>query len=208
MSDPALQVQSNPLTVEGFEDVFAEESPLRDSRTVQDQTEESTSAVQDRPLVRPISVDEAAGILGISSNAVCKRLRKGTLVGRKIQGKFKDEWVVEGAGLIDILEVDFGKIEDSPINTEDCPKTVQDQTKDGPSIVPENGASIVRLLDLVERQAAKLEAASGQIGYLQAQLESQTKLIEEKEGEIKLLMDSQKKTSAWTRFWLWFTGQA
>lgn len=208
MSDPALEVESNPLTIEGFEDVFAEQSPPRDSRTVQEQTEESCSPVQDRPLVRPISVDEAAGILGISTNAVCKRLRKGTLIGRKIQGKFKDEWIVEGAGLIDIVELDFGKTEDSPTSTEDSPETVQDQTKDSPGIVRENGPSIIRLLDLLERQAAKLEAASGQIGYLQAQLESQMKLLETKEGEIKLLMDSQKKAGAWTKFWLWFTGKA
>lgn len=210
MDDLALQTMSDPVAVDGLEDVFSKDSPGQaapEARTVQDQTSNISGSVQDctRPLVNPISVDEAARILGISSNAVCKRLRKGSLVGRKIQGKFKEEWLVEGAGLIEVLNVDVSTVQDSPGEISSAGSSVQDQTiHDSRSGQERPDASLARLLDLVEKQAAKLEAASGQIGYLQAQLESQTKLIEMKDVQLKLLTDSQHKRGWWAQFASWF----
>lgn len=214
MGDAALDTKSDPLAIEGLEDVFVEDSPtenIDEKRTVQDETKDGFGSAQDSPrrLVHPITVEEAASILKISTNAVCKRLRKGSLLGQKIPGKFKDEWLVEGAGLIEIISIDFSKVQDSPETSLHENSSVQDQTKDSPGSVQDSpGEGITRLLDLVEKQAAKLEAAAGQIGYLQAQVESQTKELETKSAELKLLMDSQRKTSAWTRFWVWFTGQS
>lgn len=118
MGDPAVDTKVDPLNVEGLEDIFAKDGPQNDQETtwtVLDQTEQNTSSVQDGPgkLVHPISVEEAANILKISPNAVCKRLRKGSLLGNKIPGKFKDEWLVEGAGLIEILSIDVKQKQDS-----------------------------------------------------------------------------------------------
>lgn len=209
MGDPAPDATNNPLAIDGLESLFVEDSPeekFGPSKTVQPGTDGTISSVLDGPtgLVHPISVEEAAGLLGISTNAVCKRLRKGTLVGRKITGKFKDEWLVEGAGLIEVLNVEFSKVEDSPSSEESESRTVQDETSDDPSSVQDSPASITRLLDLVEKQSAKLEAAAGQIGYLQAQLETQTKLLQVKDDQLKLLTDSQHKRAWWARFGSWF----
>jgi len=210
MEEFALQTMSDPVAVDGLEDVFSKDSPGQaapEARTVQDQTGNVSGSVQDCPhlLVNPISVDEAARILGISSNAICKRLRKGSLVGKKIQGKFKEEWLVEGAGLIEVLNVDVSTVQDSPSETNSGEGSVQDQTThESRSGQERPDASLARLLDLVEKQAAKLEAASGQIGYLQAQLESQTKLIEMKDTQLKLLTDSQHRHGWWARFASWF----
>lgn len=82
----------------------------------------------------------------------------------------------------------------------------QDQTALSPGSVQESPRELTRLVDLVEKQAAKLEIAAGQIGYLQAQLESQVKLLESKDSQIKLLTDSQHKPSWWNRFCSWFIG--
>jgi hypothetical protein len=209
MGDPAPDATINPLAIEGMESLFLEDSPQEksgQSGTVQDKTDEIFGSVQDSPsgLVNPISVEEAARLLGISSNAVCKRLRKGTLIGKKIIGKFKDEWLVEGVGLIEVLNVEFSKSEDSPDGTASGSRTVQDQTDDGPSFIQDSPDSVTRLLDLVEKQSAKLEAAAGQIGYLQAQLETQTKLLQVKDDQLKLLTDSQHKRGFWARFGSWF----
>jgi len=56
------------------------------------------------------------------------------------------------------------------------------------------------LLDVITKQAEKLEAASMRIGYLEARTENYEK-------EIKLLTDGQHKQSKWLRFWGWFMGR-
>lgn len=211
MGDAAPDVIENHLAIEGMESLFAEDVPQEkfgQSRTVQDQISDLSSSVQDSPpgLVHPISVEEAARLLGISTNAVCKRLRKGALIGKKIVGKFKDEWLVEGAGLIEVVNVELGKVEDGPQDVIHESSSVQDQTNDSPSSVQDSPDSMIRLLDLVEKQSAKLEAAAGQIGYLQAQLETQTKLLQVKDDQLKLLTDSQNKRGWWARFASWFVG--
>lgn len=211
MGDPAVDTKVDPLNVEGLEDIFAKDGPQNDQETtwtVLDQTEQNTSSVQDGPgkLVHPISVEEAANILKISPNAVCKRLRKGSLLGNKIPGKFKDEWLVEGAGLIEVLSIDVKQKQDSSDEAPPENSTVQDQTTHNSRTVQEGpNEHTSRLLDLVEKQAAKLEAAAGQIGYLQAQLESQTRLLETKESQIKLLTDTSHPKSIWARLASWFT---
>lgn len=208
MGDPAREITNDPLAIEGLEDVFDQDSPKDGPGIVLDQTQNSPGSVQESPgnLVHPISVDEAARLLNVSTNAVCKRLRKGTLIGRKIPGKFKDEWLVEGAGLIEVLKVDFNAVQDSPKANFIEFGSVLDQTEDSPGSVQESPDSLGRLVDLIEKQATKLEAAAGQIGYLQAQMESQTNLLNAKEAEIKLLMDSQQSSGWWRRFCLWFLG--
>jgi hypothetical protein len=82
---------------------------------------------------------------------------------------------------------------------------VQDQTEGSTSSVQESPHQATFLLvELVEKQAAKLEAAAGQIGYLQAQLASQKESLEAKEMQIKLLTDKQHMTGWWAHFCSWF----
>jgi hypothetical protein len=56
------------------------------------------------------------------------------------------------------------------------------------------------LLELVAEKDRKLEAATYRLGYLESQLEG-------KDREIKLLTDSQHKTSWWQRFKAFFVKQ-
>lgn len=224
MGDPLPELEIDAVSIDGLEDVFSQDSPIEISpispavqaRTQDgaDQVQDSSSSVHESPqtLVHPISVEEAAKFLRISTNAVCKRLRKGSLVGKKTQGKFKEEWLVEGAGLIEILNIDMpSSVQDCPPENEADESTVQDQpgvykelSHTSPSSVLESPQATVQLIELVEKQAAKLEAAAGQIGYLQAQLASQKEALETKEEQLKLLTDSQHKTGWWARLSSWF----
>jgi len=256
MAEPLPEVKIDTTSVDGLEVLFDKDCPVSSSPVegqsfkrgtvqegskpqpfssgnVQDQTTADTSSVQHGPrdLIQPITVDEAARLLNISTNAVCKRLRKGSLIGQKIPGKFKDEWLVEGTGLASVLKIDIELIEDGPETAPAKQGTVLDQTTRDGSVQndPESGSaksgnvqdqttvsarsvvnspeSVVRLVDLVEKQAAKLEAAAGQIGYLQAQLESQSRLLEIRDEQIKLLTDSQNKATLWSRLYSWLASK-
>jgi hypothetical protein len=212
MGDSAPELINDPLAIDGLENLFDQDSHLEivsSNSTVQDSTEQGTRLVQDVPgsLVHPISVDEAARLLKISSNAVCKRLRKGTLVGTKTAGKFKDEWLVEGAGLIEILNVDFSSVQDGSDENDNEERTVHDQTEPPDRSVQESPDATLTLLALLEKQAAKLEAAAGQIGYLQAKMEEQNKQLEQKTDQLKLLTDSQHKRGWFQKFASWFLGR-
>lgn len=65
-----------------------------------------------------------------------------------------------------------------------------------PSFAPE----LKSLLDVITKQAEKLEAASMRIGYLEARTENY-------ESQIKLLTDSQHKRGWWVSFSSWFLGK-
>jgi len=209
--EEAKEVKTTLISTDGLESLFEMDSPSAipiESSSAQDQTILATPEVQDSSnrseLIHPITVEEAASLLGISTNAVCKRLRKGVLKGTKRPGKFKDEWLVEGEGLIKVVELDFTPVQDSPTESVKNPRPFQDQTPPNSSSFQDSSPELLQLIDLVEKQAAKLEIAAGQIGYLQAQLESQMKLLEAKDSQIELLTDSQLKPNWWQRFCSWF----
>lgn len=211
MPEEAEEVKTSVISTDGLESLFDSDGPSTvpaESSSEQDQTTVTTSWVQDSSaraeLIHPITVEQAASLLGISTNAVCKRLRKGVLKGTKKPGKFKDEWLVEGKGLIKVVELDFTPVQDSPSESVDDSRSFQDQTPPSPSSLQDSSPELLQLIDLVEKQAAKLEIAAGQIGYLQAQLESQTNLLEAKDSQIKLLTDSQEKQGWWKQLCSWF----
>lgn len=214
MPEEAKEVKGDLISTDGLESLFDSDSPNAtppESSSVQDQTTVTPPKVQDSSngtaLIHPITVEQAASLLGISTNAVCKRLRKGVLKGTKKPGKFKDEWLVEGEGLIKIVELDFTPVQDSPPELSENSRSFQDQTAPFSSSFQDSSSSspeLLQLIDLVEKQAAKLEIAAVQIGYLQAQLESQTNLLEAKDSQIRLLTDSQQKQGWWKQLCSWF----
>ena len=113
-----------------------------------------------------LSIKDAARVLGISPNTVRTRIKSGELSAGKVKGQTGEQW-----------RVFIGNL----------PTGYQQSTSSLP-IEPQTGINteVSRLLDIIERQGAKLEAASGQIGYLKSQLE-------EREKEVMLLSDNQKR---------------
>jgi len=124
-------------------------------------------------LTRGLPIKEAARILGISANSVRAKLKSGELSGCKVKGSTGEQWLVE-----------LTKVTSEPTKlTNQATQTIE----------PVATGEISRLLDIIERQASKLEAASGQIGYLQSQLENSR-------DQVKLLED-RSKSPWWLRFW-------
>lgn len=122
---------------------------------------------------RGLPIKEAARILGISTNSVRAKLKSGELSGCKVKGPTGEQWRVE----LTKVTSETTKLTNEPTKTREL----------APS------GEVSRLLDIIERQASKLEAASGQIGYLQSQLENSR-------DQIKLLED-RRKSPWWRRFW-------
>lgn len=130
-------------------------------------------------LLPGLSIKDAAKVLGVSVNTIRTRIKSGALLADKVKGPTNEQW-----------RVFIGNLPaSSQQHTSKLPEQLQ---------MPVN-KEIQRLLDIVEAQTAKLEAASMQIGYYKAQWEAS-------QEHIKLLTDSQHKAGFWTRVWRRFTG--
>jgi excisionase family DNA binding protein len=184
MSDTARDYQTfQPIATEGLEEIF-EVRELDASQDANQMSDGSSVREQDANM---LSVEEAAERLGVSIRAVQKRLKKGTLTGRKEKTIHGERW------LIDVRELDA---------SQDA-----NRMSDGSS-VREQDANPVRLnanLDedrdgLIKEMQAKIEALTWRNGYLESQLENQRE-------HIKLLTDSQHQPSRWAGFKKWFLGQ-
>jgi hypothetical protein len=115
---------------------------------------------------RGLPIKEAARVLGISANSVRAKLKSGELSGCKVKGPTGEQWRVE-----------LAKVTSEPT------KTIE--------LAP--SAEILRLLDIIEKQNSRLEAASGQLGYLQAQLENSRETVK--------LLEDRTKCPWWRRLW-------
>ncbi len=124
-------------------------------------------------LTNSLTIKEAARVLGISQNSVRAKLKSGALSGCKVKGPTGEQWRVE-----------LTKV------TSELTKPTKEVTK---TIEPAQNVEVLRLLEIIEKQNHRLEAASGQIGYLQAQLENSR-------DTIKLLEDKSRKPW-WRRLW-------
>ena len=191
MSDTARDYQSiQPASTDGLEEIF-EVRELDASEDAHQVTDGSSVREQGANLIRldanMLSVEAAAERLGISVRAVQKRLKKGTLTGRKEKTSHGERWLIE------VRELDA---------SEDA-----NQVTDGSS-VREQGANLVRLDanhdadrdGLIKEMQSKIEALTWRNGYLESQLENQRE-------HIKLLTDSQHKLGWWPRFKKWCVEQ-
>lgn len=186
MGNLAREVKMESVSVDGLEEIFVgEDTSGQDTIEAEDRTPLDNAISKDstgQDICEAWTVDEAAAHLGISSKTVLRRLQKGTLSGHKVPGQFGMEWRVAK--------------DRTPLIT----PPAQDRTT-------QDSVELIQLRTKVEVMASELnnlreqlQGASYRNGYLSAQIEGRN-------AEIKLLMDSQKKKSAWTRFWVWFTGQ-
>lgn len=123
-----------------------------------------------------LTIKQASKVLKVSANTVRARIKAGELAACKVKGRRCEEWRV------------FPGI---------APASIQQDTSTLPETLP-NNIEMSRLLDIIEAQSTKLEAASGQIGYLQAQLQTSRE-------QMKLLED-RSRVPWWRRFWSWFAG--
>ncbi len=195
-------IDSIPLDPEFSElfdctDVEAVGSPTQD---VLDHTLEAVAeAAKDG-----VSLEEASKALGLHTDTIKKRLRKGTIEGFKVAEKYGERWLVSRSALPD--HTPKAVTSPTPVVAHHSPAAVANPIQVQPEQLLESGAdpkpdyvADSKLVSIIENQAHQLKAAGDVIMYLRSQ-------IEEKDNQLKLLTDSQHKRGLWSRFYSWFIG--
>ena len=124
------------------------------------------------------TLTEAANAYNVTERTVRRWIKEQVVSAWKVDGPRGPEWRINGGSTLDKNQVHAGS-------------TVDLET----IAVPEQIASMLetdRLWELLKEKDAKIEALIMRTGYLQAQMET-------KEEQIKLLTDSQHKSSWWLR---------
>lgn len=179
MGIPELQ-PNNAIDVEGIE-IFGTDSGIS-----KDSTAYKTPNLYRQP---GLTIREVAKVLNISTNTVRSKIKSETLYACKVKGPNGEEWRVFLDGPPKAPFVD-------PI------------THTAPSQATPASAELNKLIDLVQKQSEKLEAAAGHIGYLKAQLESSEQELARSQETIKQLTDRtstpNQNQTWWHKFASWF----
>lgn len=200
MSDTARDYQTIDATsTEGLEILFDVEQVTGAEASGAHVGEPVTGASASGP---GVPVELAAKQMGTSTNALKKRLRKGTLSGYKVETKHGEKWFVDQNAVNVLAPV--------PVDLAQVPLDFSAQVLPGVEPVTcavepvPTTSEPSELLDKIRELENKLEGATYRNGYLEAENEGLKALIGAKETHIKLLTDSQHKTGWWSRFSSWF----
>jgi len=188
MGDLAAIKADSPITLDGMEVLFT-----TSSSNLQEGVEVIQEGQED---LLPLA--KAAGLLGVHRRYALDLVKTGKLTGSKDS---KGQWFVTRKSVEARAQLSASTLQE--VLLEDAQEGVEVSLEDPPS----RASEIARLIDLVEKQAAKLETAAGQIGYLKSQLEEREREAETYKEQVKLLTDSQSKHRGWWhRFMSWFGG--
>ena len=188
----------------------------RDYQTIELASTEGLDAIFDsahvpadaNPSQEPVPVDLAAKLLGSSVNALKKQLRKGNVIGHKLDTKHGSKWFVEPSELSRLAPTDANLCQ-APVTTCASIESAPVPTDANLCQVPVTTCSVIQSepvptsvetdehLNYIQELQLKLEGATYRIGYLEAQLENER-------AQIKLLTDSQHKGGWWAKFSSWF----
>lgn len=205
MGESSREIKSHPITVEGLEDVFeADSEPIEHGVN-------TPLAQFDHPAKQGInhgagmSLKAASIHYRMAPSTLRQKIKRGEIPARKVQGSNGPEWRVFATGI-----------------------NFEDPIKQGARHPAEHRADTAQpgyqhagqygekdLLELIEKQATKLEAAAGQIGYFKAQLDSyqdQIKLLPDLQIQATRMTELERELTAikshwWYRFWSRFTGR-
>lgn len=194
MFQPATEKKIDSTSVDGLEEVFITSEPVTTSSEVSEPPEVIGSTASEL-----LNTEEAAKRLGISSRAVINRLKAGSLPGKLVQGKYRKEWRVSWDAVPKSSEEPPEiKIENSePSEAADRNASEGLRSSSERSEGSSDSTAILGLLEQNKRLMDQLNALTYRNGYLESKLE-------EREREVKLLTDSQKRQGRWARFASWF----
>jgi hypothetical protein len=199
MSDTAHDYQTtSAATTDGMDDLFGQ--GLAENQKAKPQGS-AAAAGHDLGsadgLASWFSIEDASRRLGISKNAIQKRLKRGKLIGKKTSGPFGDIWLVDLSSENQVLEIQFENQEDSVDAEEAKPSGSASNGEElkgsAKGLASRTEVDFVWQMELLSR----VERLSLENGQLKA-------LLHEREKEVKLLTDSQHKPGWWTRFSNWF----
>lgn len=203
MSDTAHDYQTtSAATTDGMDDLF--ECGLAKNQEVEPYGSTSTASCDlgsAEGLANWLSIEDASRRLGISKNAVQKRLKRGKLIGKKTSGPYGDIWLVDLSSENQVLEVEFENPEGVDEAEEAKPSGSASERPDseGSAKGLAKGLAGRTEIDLVWQMELlnRVERLSLENGQLKA-------LLQEREKEVRLLTDSQQRTGWWTKFASWF----
>lgn len=209
MSNPAKEVKTTPVSIDGMEEVFELSGAHRTESGTLEQTS-GTSEVSDpgqpgqdtieaTAVLTFVSTSEAAKLAGVDSRTIRRWHEQ-----KKVRGQFS-----KGKLLIvkeDLSQVDndaelftsgtSGTESGTPEQTSETPEATDPGQPGQSADIPQTPAVVFS--DFLDR----IERLSRENGELKAMLDEQRR----ENQELKLLTDSQHKRGAWSRFFAWFTG--
>lgn len=214
--------QAKATDTECFSDFF-EETPKRNNEGSGVEPDQNQTGSR---LNRVLSLKEAVEFYKISEKTIRLHIKDGKIPARKEEGARGLEWRIYPHGLPqchafetipapdmqDASEVAEICITEDEASNRAVPERNQTGTapepdwhddanfSSNPSEVKAFAPELRTLLDVITKQAEKLEAASMRIGYLEAKSEHY-------ENQIKLLTDSEYKRGWWQRFGSWLIGR-
>ncbi len=207
--EPAVAGTSNNAptqSLEGFDQFYAVSGGP--GREQPGNSKGTASTGQEQPgyaegIGRWLTVEEAAKRLGISANAVIKRLGKGKLHGRKVAGQFGEKWLVDPDAVpqevtIELSDSEYEEVaQEQPGNSKGTASTGREQPGNAEGIARK---SIDVLGEVIRQQTEQIKVQNEVIRQLVDQ-------VRDKDSQLKLLTTSQQKTGWWNRFCSWFTGR-
>lgn len=189
------ETSANTSFYQGFEDFF--------------HAGKSSSEEQRQPgttMVSGLTLKEAVEFYKISEKTIRLHISQGKIPARKEQGPRGLEWRIYPSGIPAESEIIEDVTEVQPDGNQAGTTAEEDRNHVGTILEPgseissrQSSGELDKLLELVQTQAQKLEAANYRIGYLEAQTQTYKE-------QIKLLTDSQHKPGWWVRFCSWFVG--
>lgn len=206
MSDPAKEVKIDPVSIEGFDEVFdLSETPGTRSGTPEsipetieghDPGRPGQDTVEASDVATYISTADAAKLAGVDSRTIRRWYEQKKIRGQLHKGKLL---VVQEDLLTASHEPDLfitGTAGTPPETSERTPGTSQisDPGQPGQSTdIPQTPAVVFS--DFLDR----IERLSRENGELRTLLDEQRR----ENQQLKLLTDSEHKTSVWSRFYSW-----
>lgn len=187
----------------GMDDLFE-----CDAIAMQCETGDITSATQceavdlEQSLLEDCTIVEASQRLGVAPSTIYRRIKAGKYQTKSLMDgtvKVLLPRVVtmrEAENLITATQCEAVAADILPCEAAKSANATQREAVQNASSSPEMNI----LSQAFDDMARKLEAATYRVGWLESQLQ-------EREKDIKLLTDSQHKTSRWAVFKKWFLGQ-
>ena len=228
MNATARDFFQSPLAdTKGMEDLF-ENKPGQALGLSQEAPVQASGFTSDRYI--EVAVEEASTRLGLSVNAIHKRLRKGSLPGRKVPGRFKDQWLVR---ILDVSQEEQGLSQEELGLSQEEPRLSQEEpglsqeepglsqeepglsqeepglSQEEPGLSQEEPVqasdyfALKTHLEIIEKENVALKNQLQGAAYRNGYLEAQ---LEAERHQVKLLTDSQHQPSWWTKFKSWFMG--
>ncbi len=207
MSDTAHSYQTDSTaTTAGLDDLFEVTEPQAVPVEEPGNSSPTLKAVPENESIASsgVPVDQAARLLGISTNAVIKRLNKGKLSGFKVAGQFGQKWMVNRSELpAEPIQIEFDSSEAMPNAPEEQPGSAQGTARNeqaSPGTFAPNASDALSILaQVIQSQTTQIQAQNDLIKHLNSELKH-------RDTQVKLLTESQQKQSWWARFSSWFLG--